>query len=526
MLFLAFNGIIKQISADYANRYAVSSADALSARIVKEIGLLSKAAHSNAVIDWLLDEGSKTKRLLAYDEMAGIVEELYSTNLYVGVERSRNEYNIDRNYAAADIQPIAALEKTNPYDAWYFDCINSDSEHIISIAMDNVLQKKRVWLDYKVALKGMPIGVICTGLEFSHIAGELFSQYDKNNIRGLIVDENGGVLIDSDKLDNQDFLYGEFDGKLEEVLSEPEFLAAVKSQIESASGNIEDATPKLIRLPAGPYNCASIAPVRYTNWSAVILYNYTSALNMSLFLPVFLIMVLLLLALAFTTNIIIYRIIFRPLEKLMISLTQLKENQDGHVYGVDRDDEFGNLANTIKDLFTKANYDALTGIHNRRFMENSFISAMGFLSRSDGMLSVIMIDIDYFKKYNDAYGHDQGDVCLKLIADALSGCITRSNDFIARYGGEEFVAALPNTDKNGAVLTAEKLLESVRKLNIPHGDSVAAEHVTVSVGVTTGQVKYTQNWEEYVKRADEALYMSKQNGRNRYTYLDFIPFQP
>lgn len=137
-----------------------------------------------------------------------------------------------------------------------------------------------------------------------------------------------------------------------------------------------------------------------------------------------------------------------------------------------------------------------------------------------------MLDIDHFKKYNDSFGHDQGDVCLTSVAAALSGSITRAGDFAARYGGEEFIAVLPNTDESGARLIAEKLLESVRILDIPHPANTAAPCVTVSIGVTTGNVNHTQSWEEYVKRADDALYMSKRNGRNRYTFLPFSQSDP
>jgi diguanylate cyclase (GGDEF)-like protein len=130
----------------------------------------------------------------------------------------------------------------------------------------------------------------------------------------------------------------------------------------------------------------------------------------------------------------------------------------------------------------------------------------------------MMIDIDFFKNYNDTYGHNEGDKCLRAVAKALTDGITRSDDFVARYGGEEFVVVLPNTEEGGARLIANKLLENVRDCKIPHTHSVTADHVTVSIGVTTGNVGHTQVGEEYVKRADEMLYKSKNSGRNRYNF--------
>jgi len=235
-------------------------------------------------------------------------------------------------------------------------------------------------------------------------------------------------------------------------------------------------------------------------------------------------MLTLLLLVAFVTSAANYRLIFLPLGKLDRSLGTLRYSLEGHISGTERDDELGALSRTIQDLFTKANIDGLTGIYNRRFMENNLEHIMGMLSRSNGYLSVLMLDIDFFKKYNDTYGHDRGDECLKSVARALEESVTRSSDFIARYGGEEFIAVLTNTDANGARVVADKLLENVRALDIPHSDSSAAPYVTVSIGCTTDRVVYGQQWEEHVKRADEALYMSKNNGRNMVTFSN--PEQP
>jgi diguanylate cyclase len=174
------------------------------------------------------------------------------------------------------------------------------------------------------------------------------------------------------------------------------------------------------------------------------------------------------------------------------------------------------------DLADKALYDALTGIYNRRYMEDNLKRVMKTIMRSGGgLLSLLMIDIDFFKKYNDTYGHGEGDVCLKSVAKVLAASVMRPEDFAARYGGEEFVVILPNTDADGACGIADKILKNVRACGIPHIKSEAADCVTVSVGVTTARVDPAHNSSGYIKRADEALYLSKENGRNQYTYLDF-----
>jgi len=518
----AFNKVIKKASSFYAGSHALGAANALSAHIVKELGLLAKAAHSRDVMDWLDDEDNQDKKLRAHEEMAGIVGELYSSNLYVGVESSRNEYNVEENFEADYIRPVMKLDEKNPDDAWYFRCLNTNSQYRLDVAMDRVLQKKRVWLDYRVVKNGVPLGVICTGLDFTHVAEELFSKYDQIEMRGFIIDEDGGILIDSSMVLGGEAATGGFEAEIAQKLSEPQFLSQLSRNHWDKDGHFQaNGVPAVVEMPSGPYRYMTAVPIKFSKWSMVILYDFSTLLNMSLFRPVFLTMLALLVAFSLAVNAVSARLIFRPLEKLERSLARLKENGEERVYGLERRDELGNLSNTIQDLFTKANYDALTGIHNRRFLEDNFPKVMDFLSRGGGLLSVFMLDVDYFKNYNDAYGHERGDDCLRTVARTLTGSLTRSTDFAARYGGEEFVAVLPNTDEAGARLLAEEVLANVRGLQLPHAENRAAPFVTVSLGVTTGRVSNRQTWEGYLKRADDALYRSKQNGRNQYTYLAF-----
>jgi diguanylate cyclase (GGDEF)-like protein len=129
-----------------------------------------------------------------------------------------------------------------------------------------------------------------------------------------------------------------------------------------------------------------------------------------------------------------------------------------------------------------------------------------------------MIDIDYFKQYNDTYGHDAGDESLRIVADVLSKNVSRADDFVARYGGEEFVVVLPNTNEDGAHLIADNFLKTIRDLKIPHKDSKALNYITLSIGATSGKVSHMLSWNDFVKQADIMLYKSKQDGRNRYSF--------
>ena len=166
----------------------------------------------------------------------------------------------------------------------------------------------------------------------------------------------------------------------------------------------------------------------------------------------------------------------------------------------------------------KIYYDPLTGIYNRRFFDEGVNRVVNTLSRSGGILSLMMVDIDFFKNYNDTYGHTAGDECLKTIAEILSKSTSRVDDFVARYGGEEFAVVLPNTEEEGARMIADKMLENIRECNMPHENSSVADIVTISIGVTTGKVNPGQRADDFIVRADEQLYKSKQSGRNKYNF--------
>jgi diguanylate cyclase (GGDEF)-like protein len=177
----------------------------------------------------------------------------------------------------------------------------------------------------------------------------------------------------------------------------------------------------------------------------------------------------------------------------------------------------------MKTFFEEmAKVDPVTGIYNRRYIDETLRGIIKSLSRSNGDLSLLMIDVDHFKSYNDTYGHSKGDTCLRNIAEVIKKNLLRDGDFVVRYGGEEFVVVLPNTSESGARKVSERLLTAMRERNIPHEASLVASYVTFSVGATTATVHHTFSGDDYIKRADQAMYMSKQSGRNRYTFLELM----
>lgn len=172
-----------------------------------------------------------------------------------------------------------------------------------------------------------------------------------------------------------------------------------------------------------------------------------------------------------------------------------------------------NLANM--ELQSLASLDGLTRIANRRRFDEYLKTEWDRQIREKHPMSLIMCDIDYFKQYNDTYGHQAGDDVLRQIANELKRFARRPSDLAARYGGEEFAIILPNTDATGAMEVATLLLEAVQKLNIPHEKSSAFHCVTLSIGVTTHEnPTHNISCEALITKADQALYEAKSKGRN------------
>jgi len=168
--------------------------------------------------------------------------------------------------------------------------------------------------------------------------------------------------------------------------------------------------------------------------------------------------------------------------------------------------------------------DQLTQIANRRCFDIRLDYVWQDLLRSQGFISLLLCDIDYFKQYNDTYGHTAGDTCLTLIAQTLKQTVKRSRDLIARYGGEEFVVILPNTASDGADQVAQEIHEAIQQLNIPHAASAVKQHVTLSIGIATVIPMSDMVPLDLITAADQALYQAKAQGRNRSSMWN--PIEP
>jgi two-component system cell cycle response regulator len=175
---------------------------------------------------------------------------------------------------------------------------------------------------------------------------------------------------------------------------------------------------------------------------------------------------------------------------------------------------------TLKRL---AILDSLTQVANRRRFDQYFEREWQYAFRHQQSLALILCDIDYFKRYNDYYGHQAGDRCLQQVAGAMRSAVKRSIDLVARYGGEEFAVVLPNTQVEGALQVAEEIRAAVKQLNLRHEDSFVSDRITLSLGVSSAIPQAKHQPAVAIATADRALYIAKTSGRDRVIYQDIDP---
>ena len=165
----------------------------------------------------------------------------------------------------------------------------------------------------------------------------------------------------------------------------------------------------------------------------------------------------------------------------------------------------------LKEL---SNTDPLLGVANRAHLNERLAQLYAIARRNTRPIGMVLVDVDYFKRYNDRYGHLQGDTCLRAVANAIKSCLHRQTDFVARYGGEEFAVVLPDSDLNGCLAVAQRIVYAVNALQLPHEASQVASVVTVSAGAGS-HVPHSADFNQLIQEADDALYRAKEGGRNR-----------
>jgi len=464
----------------------------LEARLNSEIAVVQAMADSLFVRRHLFNPSDRLARDLAFKELAHYSKALSYGDVFWISDRDK-KYHFRDKY-------VYTLDPAEKGSEWYEQALKMNTPFQIKINFDIGLQKTMLWIDAPVfGDNGKPIGLIGIGLFMNDYVNDTYKTI-KNADKLYFFNIDGEITgaHDMGLLENKVNIADYFGHTGKEILSVAKTLSETSEinyfEIKNAKLAVAvDSIPKL-------------------GWYLVVLHHFTLRESLPIAMTVlFVVMMVVLFACLMILNLYVVKIL-SPINYLIGNLNRMLIDWE-----LKHHEEDISEIDTLGKFIKMAIIDQLTGVYNRRYFDGQLKTILNSLNRSGGELSLLLIDVDYFKNYNDTYGHDAGDGCLRRVATVLVQCITRGGDFVARYGGEEFVVVLPHTDRSGAKIIADKLLEKIRECNIPHSASDIADRVTISIGGITGSVNHSQYARTYVKQADLALYESKKNGRDRCT---------
>jgi len=462
----------------------------LEASVNSDIAIALKMAASPLIKQFFLNPSDSGLRQLAFEDIEGY-RRIFSSGSLFWVNDEEKIFWLDGK-AAYQVDP------DDPALYWYNMTMYETEKYNFNIDYDPNLKVTNIWVNAPVFDDNRkPLGILGTGMHISDFVNVLYEDYSGE--AALYFFNEAGEITgagDIDYVRNKIGIYKKLGKNGEEI-----FAAAKKLNIGEIK-YFETEDKKTV---------VALGSIPALSWYVVAVRSFTTIDSLKTSMTVlFAVMMFVIFSVFVVFNMFVARLL-EPLYNIVRDITQisldwdLKQHNQGEI-------------ETLGEFLNMTIIDSLTGIYNRRYFDGNMKKIIKSLSRTGGKLSVLLIDIDFFKNYNDAYGHEMGDNCLREVVEVLSQNLPRTEDFIARYGGEEFTVVLPNTDEKGAQLVADKLLKKMRERNLPHKKSTTADIVTISIGGTTGTVKHSQSGSDYFRKADMALYKSKHNGRNQYTF--------
>jgi diguanylate cyclase (GGDEF)-like protein len=525
-------GIASNASEKLARFYSIEAVGKFNIHVSQKLALVREISRSMIVADWFADEENPAKKAAAYREIMNYTNKLSNANVYLGIHKSLSEYSIDNETTLANFLPSGKLDPAVAYNDWYYNCVKSTHEHVFNIDVTKASNTPYLWIDHKVMDGNNLLGVICSGLPLKGTIDCLFSQYNSKNVMGYIIDKNGYIQMDSVPSDFRFDEKGNSKNNIRTVYPDTVFVSALGEYLKNINGYFDmSSQAEVIKLNKNYYMYVSIAPITDTDWSIVTFFNNRALYSVTNYFPLLITMLSAFLIYTLVSSIFMHWLVFRPMNHLTNSLSA-SNFYIGEIAGCNRDDEIGILAQTIqrmRDRLSTYNaellraarererlirIDQLTDIPNRRNFDERLPLEWGRAIRTKAPISLLILDLDYFKDYNDTYGHLQGDRALQVVAKVFTQELKRSSDLAARWGGEEFAILLANTDFNGAHDVAERIRQKTEDLQIVLTDGSVSK-ITVSIGINS-LIPTTNNMlEEFIHHADMALYTAKREGRNR-----------
>ena len=347
--YMLYN-MVDMAARESVRSYTIESVDILSAHLGKEVLLVQQASQSQELVEWFIDEDNIEKKDAAFKKMELYARMQQLGSLNFAIVDSLNEYILNGGNDFELFKPVSKLDPNNNNDKWYFNTINSLFPFTMSTSARRGTETPFLWLNQKVTINGIPVGVISSALELDEIFRDLYGLYDKQNVMSLVIDHRGIIQIDSTSLTSGGdtaALYAKEEIHVLTVVTDVDFVSIINNDYLRIPSVYQGrrSEPEIINLSDGNYRYMAIARVPNTNWITITFYDSDAMLNITTIMQPVIAVVLAFFVYVVASMLLNRRLVFKPLSKLTHSVSHQEESG---IYGIKRDDEIGELAQTIQ----------------------------------------------------------------------------------------------------------------------------------------------------------------------------------
>ncbi len=536
-------GIITEWALRYVEKQVRYDKQRVLQPLLREIVLARQLASSPLLLEWLQKPDDVVLEYRALAELERYREVFEDSNYFLGIAGNGRYYfnNAEDEYGNDQLRYI--LYPHEPADRWFYDMMARGSDLNLNVNPDQHLGVTKLWID--VLLRGPDgniLGVAGTGLNLSSFL-EDFVDSEEVGISSLFVNNDGAIQLSRDQslIDFASLSKQHDEQKRLNLMLGPSDLAqlqAAMAEVKAASGAASESVVSRFVNIEGVRYLAGVAYLPEIDWYEITLMDLNQLLPLSRFNPILLIFAVSLGITVLLFHVVLGRVVLEPLQALDAAMRRFRRGEyHGESLGLRANGEVGRLVDEFEQMTTEvyeartnlehkvrertealnriSQTDPLTGLLNRRGMDERLIEELKRCARESRSLGVIWIDLDKFKEINDVYGHGIGDEALKVVAQVLRS-VVREYDAAARWGGDEFLVMIRDADRHWVQQICERLLRVIRGQTLL-AHSGTPLYLTFSIGAHLAR---QDDLESVLRDADAALYAAKSAGRNCYRFHD------
>ncbi len=538
-VWVAVQTLAERIISEWAQRYVEKQVlydkERVLQPLLREIVLARQLASAPVVLDWLQDPDDIVLEYQALRELERYRQAFRNGNYFLAVASNGHYYynNAENEFGSDQLRYI--LNRREPGDRWFYEFLDQNRDLVINVNPDMHLGVTKLWIDIILrAPDGTALGVAGTGINLSGFLND-FVETGEDGITTLFVNHDGAIQLyrDQSMIDFASYTKDEGEGNHLGKMMGPKDQQSLRQVMTQVQASPHQVMSRFVQIDGKRY-LAGMAYLPEVDWYEITLMDLEQLLPMSRFNTILLVFSVCLLVTISLFQLVLGRWVVEPLSALDRAIRSIRRGEyRGEPLNIQASGEVGRLVNEF-ELMTREVYetranleskvqertealnrlsqtDALTGLLNRRGMDQKILEELKRCERESRALGIIWIDLDYFKEINDIYGHAIGDDALILVSQVLRS-VLREYDAAARWGGDEFLIMLRDAEPLMLKSICERLLRVIRG-QVLESRSGARITMTFSIGASLAR---TADPEEALHRADAALYQAKEEGRNRF----------